>query len=101
MRAASLDDNVELRKRRAQPELGQGRDLILHQRNQRRDDHADAVAQQRRNLERERLAAAGGHQYQRIAAGHNVLDRFALQVAELVVAEDVLQYGGRVPRRFK
>ena len=42
--------------------------LVLHQRDQRRHHDADALPQQGRNLVAQRLAAAGGHQHQRIAA---------------------------------
>jgi hypothetical protein len=47
--------------------------LVVHQRDQGNDDAA-ALAHQRRDLEAQRFAAAGGHQYQRIAAARDVLD---------------------------
>ncbi|MNH08247.1 hypothetical protein D3C79_676580 [compost metagenome] len=66
-------------------------DLVVHQRDQWRDHHRQARAQQPRHLETQRLAATGGHQHQGIAAiGHAVDDR-CLAPAETVVAEDVLE----------
>ena len=48
-------------------------DLVVHQRDQRADDDGDAVpgavARDRRHLVAQALAAAGGHQHQRVAAG--------------------------------
>ena len=63
--------------------------LILHQRDQRRHHDADTVAQQGRNLVAQRLAAAGRHQHQCIAARHNVLDDGLLRAAKRGVAECV------------
>ena len=68
--------------------------LVLHQRDQRRDDHRQPVEQQRRDLVAQRLAAAGGHDRQRIAPGQHVLDHLALERAEGVVAEGVFEDGG-------
>ena len=48
-------------------------------------------SQQGRQLVAERLAAAGGHQHQRVAAGHDLLDDLRLLAAEAVVTEDVLE----------
>ena len=44
------------------------RDLIAHQRDQRRHHDGEAAAQQRRKLVAQRLAAAGRHHRQHIAA---------------------------------
>jgi hypothetical protein len=52
--------------------------LILHQRNERRDDHTHSFANERRNLEAKRLAAAGRHQDQRITALGYMRDDIAL-----------------------
>ena len=49
-------------------ELGQRRDLVLHQRDQRRDDDREPVQAQGRHLVAQRLAAAGRHQHQRVVA---------------------------------
>ena len=80
-----------IEKRGAHPELGERRDLVLHQRDERRDHHPDAVAQQRGNLVAERLAAAGRHQDQRVAAAGDVLDDLGLVTAEGRVAEDLFE----------
>ncbi len=73
------------------PQRAQRVDLVLHQRDQRRDDHADAVPDQRRDLVAQRLAAAGRHQHQGVAAADDVLDDLALLAAERVVPEDPAQ----------
>ena len=52
----------------AHAELAQRFDLILHERDQRRDDQGEAVKDQRRDLIAQRFAAAGGHQDQRVGA---------------------------------
>ena len=68
-------------------------DLVVHQGDQRAHDHGHAlvglVADDRRDLVAQALAAAGGHEHQRIAAGDRVLDDRLLQAAERVVAEDL------------
>ena len=74
-------------ERRAHTELAQRADLVLHQRDQRRDDDRRALAQQRRHLVAQRLAAAGRHQHQRIAATRDMGDDFALRTAKRLVAE--------------
>ena len=66
--------------------------LILHQRDERGDDHPGSAADQRGNLVAERLAAAGRHQHERVAAGDEVLDDLLLGAAEGVVAEHPAQY---------
>ena len=64
-------------------------DLVFHERDERRDHDGRAVTMQRRHLIAERLAATGGHQYERAAPVDDVLDDLALVGPELVVAEDV------------
>ena len=64
-------------------------DLVLHERDQRRDDDGGAVAMQRRDLEAQRLAAAGRHEHESVAARDDVLDDLALMGPELRVAEDL------------
>jgi len=83
---------------RPHAELAQRFHLVVHQRDQRRDDDAGAVAHERRNLVAQRLAGAGGHQHQRIAAGDDVIDDGRLVAAERVVAEHVAQHGTRIAR---
>ena len=71
----------------AHAELGQRRDLVLHQRDERRDHHAYAFAQQRRDLVAQRLAAARGHQHQRVAAAGDVVYDLCLVPAERSITE--------------
>ena len=51
----------------------------------------DAGAHQRGDLVAQRLAAAGRHQHERVAAAADVLDDLGLLAAERVVAEDAVQ----------
>ena len=78
-------------ERRGHPELAQCLHLVLHQRNQWRDDDAHSPAQHRRNLVAQRLAAAGRHQHQRIPAIENGLDDLELSGAKRRVAVDAAQ----------
>ena len=73
----------------------QGVDLVLHERDERRHDDADAGPHEGRDLVAERLAAAGRHEYERVAAGDQVVDDLLLVGPELAKAEDAVQYGGR------
>ncbi len=71
--------------------------LVVHQRNQRRDHHrqslACALAGNGRHLVTQRLAAAGGHQHQRVAAGHHVFNDGLLRATEGTVAKNFLKNG--------
>ena len=80
-----------IQERRAHAEFGQGIHLVLHQCDERRHDHADALAHKRRHLVAERLAGARGHQHQRVASGDDVLDDGLLLSAKGLVAEHPLQ----------
>jgi hypothetical protein len=75
-------------------------DLVLHEGDQRRDDDPDTGPHERRDLVAQRLAAAGRHEHQRVAARADVLHDRLLLAAEGVVAEDppqdVQRGGGRV-----
>ena len=75
----------------AHAQLAQGRDLILHQGDQGRDHHADAVAAQGRQLITQGFSAAGGHQDQGVAAGNHVVDDLGLSAAKAIIAEDGFQ----------
>ena len=75
----------------AHPRKRQGRDLILHQCDQRRHHHAGAFAQQRRNLEAQGFSAAGRHQHERVTACNHVPDDFFLGPAEARVSEGLAQ----------
>ena len=70
------------------PEL---RDLIAHQRDQRRDDDGEPVAQQRWKLIAQRFAAAGRHDREHVAAGEDRGDDLRLPVAEGGEAEHAAQ----------
>ena len=70
---------------------GQRVHLVLHQRDQRRDDHAGALPDQRRDLIAQRLAATGRHQHERVAAAGHMVDDLFLRTAERLVPEDPLQ----------
>ena len=82
-------------------------DLIVHEGDQGRDDHGQAVRADRGELIAERLAAAGGHQDKGVAAVQDVLDRLTLLWTKRVVAVGALQrteqrigltHGNRSPR---
>lgn len=68
-------------------ELAQRGDLVVHQRDERRDDERDALADEARQLVQEGLAASGGHDDEAVAAGERGVDDLALQGAELVDVE--------------
>jgi hypothetical protein len=73
-------------------------DLILHERDQRRDDDRHAFLQERRQLKAQRFAAAGRHDREHVAARERVQhDRF-LAGAEAIEAEALLQRRGQVLR---
>ena len=80
-----------IEKFRAHAGLLQRRHLVLHQRDQRRHHDAGTGAGDGRNLEAQRLAAAGRHEHQRVAAGHERADHFRLRAAEAFVAEDAVE----------
>ena len=81
-------------------QLFQRADLVVHQRDQRRHHHRHAapgtVPGDGRHLVAQALAAAGGHQHQRVAAADHMLDDRALVAAEGRVAEDLVQDGQRI-----
>ena len=70
-------------------------DLIMHQRNQRRHNDGDAVARVLPGngwyLVAKRLAAAGWHQHQRIAAFQYMVDDGRLRAAKVGIAKDFAQ----------
>jgi hypothetical protein len=80
--------------------LDQARNLITHQRDQRRDHDAAALAQQRGQLVAQRLTAAGRHQDQAIAAAYDVPDNLFLRAAEAGQAEHGVQSGANVGGRI-
>ena len=62
--------------------LAQRRDLIVHQRDQRRDHYRGAAPAQRRHLEADALAATGRRQHQRVAAGDDMTYHLLLLATE-------------------
>ncbi len=80
---------VEARGR--DPAASELRHLVAHQRDQRRDHDRQAVAQQRRQLIAQRLAAAGGHHREHVAAGQDGIDDLTLAGPELGKAEHSAQ----------
>ena len=72
----ALRERIETRiqERRFDAELAQRGDLILHQRDQRRNHDRRAFAQQRGDLVAQRFSAAGRHQHERVAAARDVPD---------------------------
>ena len=87
-----------IQERRAHAQFRQGVDLVLHQRDQGRHDNARAFAHQRGNLVAQRLAAAGGHEDEGVAAADHLIDNGLLVAAEGFVTENALQHaeGARV-----
>ena len=72
--------------RRRNSHLRELRGLVLHQRNQRRDDDRGALGNHRRQLVAERLAAAGRHDHAGVASGQKAAHDALLQRAERVVS---------------
>ena len=67
--------------------LIQRADLILHQRDERRDDERQSGQRERRDLIADGLAGAGRHDAERVAPGKNGLHELVLSRTEAVVAE--------------
>ncbi len=85
-----------IQHRRPDAGLEQACDLVAHQRDQRRDDDAAALSQQGRQLIAQRLAAAGRHQHQAIAAVRDMPDDLFLRAPKARQAEHGIQHGKRV-----
>ena len=84
---------------RRDPHQPKGRDLVLHQRHQRRDDYRETFPDQRRNLEAKRLARARRHDGQHVAAREQRLDRRLLSRAERREPEDLREHPARGAHR--
>ena len=80
-----------IQERRAYAELPQGADLILHQRDERRDDKTDSGLNDGRQLVAQGLAAACGHDDQRIAARERGGENLFLILAKIGIAVDLPQ----------
>ena len=75
---------------------GQLVDLVLHQRDQRREDERRLGPQHRRELVGERLAGAGRHQRERVAALDGGADDLLLAGPEVGEAEELAQAGAEI-----
>ena len=73
--------------------------LVLHQRDQRRDDQRQLPVDQRRQLVAERFARAGGHDREHVAAGQRGLARLALARPEVGEPEPAAQLVGQIGGR--
>ncbi len=89
--ACFLGRHAGIQKGRFDAQLVQGVHLVLHQRDQRRYDDADAWLEQRRYLVAQGFAATGRHQHQCIMAVQQMADDFLLLPAELIIAENSLE----------
>jgi hypothetical protein len=76
--------------------LAQRGHLVVHQRDQRRNDHRGARPAQRGNLKADALAAAGRHQHQRVATGDYVVYHLLLVAPESREAEHPTQHCRRI-----
>ena len=86
-----LEIHGGVQERRFNAQLFQGGHLVLHQGDQRRDDHRRTRSNQGRHLITQGLTAAGGHQYQGITTAHHFLHDIALQRPETFVTEYLVQ----------
>ena len=71
--------------------LAEGGHLVLHEGDERRDDHGDALQHQGRNLVAKGLPAAGRHDGQHVSAGQDGVDECLLPLSELAVTKVVFQ----------
>ena len=85
-----LDGRVEHGGAEADP--AQRVHLVLHERDERRDDQHRSGQDPRRDLEGERLARAGRHHRDAVAPREHGVDDEALPGAELPEAEDALEH---------
>src|SRR5262249_30416161 len=76
---------------RPEPQPDQLVHLVLHQRDKRGDHQHGAGQDPRRDLERQRLAGARGHDPDAVPAREHGVDDAALPRAEFPVAEDRLE----------
>ena len=80
-------------RRRANAEGARGADLVVHQRDQRRDDERRARPRYRRHLVAKRLARASRHDRKRVLARHDAAYHLRLNAAEILKAEGVAENG--------
>ena len=67
-----------IQRRRRYAEFAQLRDLVAHQRDQRRDHQRETLARHRRQLVAKRFAAAGRHHREHVLAAQRRADNFLL-----------------------
>ena len=92
-----VESKRRVQVRSAHARLPQRLHLVLHQCDQRRDDDRDTVAEKGRDLVAERLAAAGGHDHEAVAAACDMLDDRFLLVSEHAVSENAIEHLVRRP----
>ena len=83
-------------RRRAEAHRVSASDLVVHQRNQRRDDQRRAIARNCWQLVAERLSRSGRHHRQRVLAGEHAADHLLLDAAEGVKAKSLFEDRVRV-----
>jgi hypothetical protein len=93
---ASLVTVGRRQRGRAHAERFGAADLVVHQRNQRRDDQRGAFADQRGQLITERFSGAGRHHCERVLPGENAADHLFLDAPEMVEAEGLFEDRVRV-----
>ena len=72
--------------------LGEGIDLILHERDERAHHERDTAPTQRRELVTKRLSPAGRHHHRTITSGQNFLDDLFLTVEEVLEAKNFAEF---------
>jgi hypothetical protein len=92
---------AERRVERGSPHAGllQRLDLVVHQRDQRRNDDTHPRPADRRDLVAGRFSRAGRKQHHRVAALGDVADHRLLLAAEARVPEHLVQHVGRIACR--
>ncbi len=79
-------------------ELAERLHLVLHERDERAHDDADAGAHERRHLVAQALARAGRHHAERVVPAEQAFDDLLLRAPEAVEAEHAVQH---LVRRFE
>ena len=92
---------VDFRMQRAgvDTDLTKRRHLVVHQRDQRRDDDRGAGTAQRRHLIADALAATGRHQHKGVAASHHMVDCRILLAAKAGKTENLAQHLRGIAKR--
>ena len=90
--APFLERQARVEKGGTHPQLDEGVDLILHERDERRDHQRGSAEQARRDLVGQRLARAGGHDADAVASSQHRRDDRLLAGAETLVAVGLLEH---------